>query len=100
MLLEGLPAIVVFAPLLLPVAETLHINSLQYGIVLLIAMGIGSFAPPIGAGLYVAAAIGETSVTKVMRPAWFYTAILLVGILVIAVAPAITTALPSAFGRG
>jgi tripartite ATP-independent transporter DctM subunit len=100
MLLEGLPAIVVFAPLLLPVATTLHINSLQYGIVLLIAMGIGSFAPPIGAGLYVAAAIGETSITKVMRPAWFYTAILLVGILIIAVVPSITTALPSAFGRG
>lgn len=100
MLLEGLPAIVVFAPLLLPVATTLHINDLQYGIVLLIAMGIGSFAPPIGAGLYVAAAIGETSITKVMRPAWFYTAILLVGILIIAVVPSITTALPSAFGRG
>lgn len=100
MLLEGLPAIVVFAPLLLPVATTLHINALQYGIVLLIAMGIGSFAPPIGAGLYVAAAIGETSITKVMRPAWFYTAILLIGILIIAIVPSITTALPSAFGRG
>lgn len=92
-LLEGLPSIVVFAPLFLPIAQGLGINPLQYGIALLIAMGIGSFAPPIGAGLYVAAVIGETTVEKVMRPAFMYTAILLVGLAVVASVPAITLVL-------
>ncbi|WP_432831030.1 TRAP transporter large permease subunit [Dactylosporangium sp. CA-092794] len=98
-LLEGLPAIVVFAPLLLPVAVDLGVDPLQYAVVLIIAMGIGSFAPPLGAGLYVAAAIGQTTVEKVMKPAAVYTGVLIVGLAIVAALPQITLVVPHFFGR-
>ena len=99
-LLEGLPALLVFAPLLLPIATALGVNPLQYGIVLVVAMGIGAFAPPIGVGLYVACAIGETTVEKTMRPSLFYTAVLIAGLAVLTWIPAITLFFPHLFGLG
>ena len=54
-LLEGLPAVLIFAPLLLPIAINFGIDPVQYAMVLIISMGIGSFAPPAGVGFYVAA---------------------------------------------
>ena len=55
--LESFVTIVILAPLLLPVAQQLGINPLQYGIVMTEAFGIGSILPPIGIALYVACAI-------------------------------------------
>jgi len=49
-LLEGLPAIIILAPLLMPIAVSTGFDSVQYAIVLILAMGIGAFMPPIGIG--------------------------------------------------
>ena len=48
--LEGAAALIIFGPLLVPVAAELGIAPLHYGVVLVIAMGIGLFAPPLGLG--------------------------------------------------
>ena len=53
-LLEGLPALIILAPLLLPIATGFGIDAVQYGIVLILAMGVGAFMPPVGIGFYVA----------------------------------------------
>ena len=42
-LLEGLPALIILAPLLLPIATGMGIDAVQYGIVLILAMGVGRF---------------------------------------------------------
>jgi tripartite ATP-independent transporter DctM subunit len=55
-LLEGLPALIILAPLLLPIAGSIGLSELHFGIVLLIAMGVGAFLPP--AGVSVAAQAG------------------------------------------
>ncbi len=57
--LEGIPAIVLFGPLLFPIAKELGINEVYYAIVAVLAMGIGLFSPPLGAGYYAACAIGK-----------------------------------------
>ena len=57
-MLEGAAALIIFGPLLVPVAGQIGINGLHYGVVLVIAMGIGLFAPPLGLGLYGACLIG------------------------------------------
>ena len=56
-LLEGLPALIILAPLLLPIATGLGIDAVQYGIVLILAMGVGAFMPPVGIGFYVASTV-------------------------------------------
>jgi TRAP-type C4-dicarboxylate transport system permease large subunit len=59
--LEGLPAIVLFGPLLFPVAKTMGVHEVHYAMVVILAMGIGLFAPPFGVGFYGACAIGRTN---------------------------------------
>jgi tripartite ATP-independent transporter DctM subunit len=94
--LEGLPAILIFAPLLVPLVPEFGINPLHFGIVLLIAMGIGSFAPPIGIGFYVACAISKTTVELATRPMLPYLAVLVVALLIVALFPDVTLVLPRA----
>ncbi|MGC2087230.1 MAG: TRAP transporter large permease subunit, partial [Bradyrhizobium sp.] len=60
--LEGAAALIIFGPLLLPVAVRLGVDPLHFGVVLVIAMGIGLFAPPLGLGLYGACLIGKVPV--------------------------------------
>ena len=55
--LEGAPALIIFAPILVPIAIQLGFNPLHFGIVMIMAMGFGLFSPPIGLGLYTTCAI-------------------------------------------
>jgi len=96
--LEGFPAILISAPILLPVAERLGIDPLQYGILLVMAVGIGVFLPPVGIGYYIACAIGEAPTNKTMKPSLVYNVWLVVGLVVVMLVPAITLAVPHAFG--
>ena len=57
--LEGIPAIVLFGPLLFPVAKAMGVHEVHYAMVVILAMGIGLFAPPFGVGFYGACAIGR-----------------------------------------
>ena len=96
--LEGAAALIVFGPLLLPVAVKLGVNPLHFGVVLVIAMGIGLFAPPLGLGLYGACLIGKVPIEETVKPILGYLGLLFLCLLVIAFVPAISTALPHAFG--
>jgi TRAP-type C4-dicarboxylate transport system permease large subunit len=96
--LEGAPALIIFGPLLIPIASDLGINTLQFGIVLIIAMGLGLFSPPFGVGLYTACAVGQVPIEKVARPIVKYLIVLGVGLLVIAFVPWVSLALPNVLG--
>lgn len=96
--LEGAPALIIFGPLLFPTALKLGINPLHFGILLIIAMGIGLFAPPLGVGLYTACAVGGVPMERVTRPIMKYLAVLFATLLLIAFVPAITLAAPRWFG--
>jgi tripartite ATP-independent transporter DctM subunit len=96
--LEGAAALIIFGPLLLPVAVKLGIDPLHFGVVLVTAMGIGLFAPPLGLGLYGACLIGNVPIEQTVKPIVGYLGLLLLCLLVVAFVPAISTALPRAFG--
>ena len=70
--LEGIPAIVLFGPLLFPIARAVGIHEVHYAMVVILAMGIGLFAPPFGVGYYAACAIGRVAPAEGMRPIWGY----------------------------
>src|SRR6202011_3141381 len=96
--LEGAAALIIFGPLLVPVATQLGIAPLHFGVVLVIAMGLGLFAPPLGLGLYGACLIGNVPIEQTIKPILGYLGLLLLCLLVIAFVPAISTALPRALG--
>ena len=96
--LEGAAALIIFGPLLLPVAVRLGIDGLHFGVVLVIAMGIGLFAPPLGLGLYGACLIGEVPIEATVKPMLGYLGLLLACLLVIAFVPGLTLWLPRLLG--
>jgi tripartite ATP-independent transporter DctM subunit len=85
--LEGIPAIVLFGPLLFPIARIVGIHEVHYAMVVILSMGIGLFAPPFGVGYYAACAIGRVDPAEGIRPIWPYLLALLVGIIVVAAVP-------------
>jgi tripartite ATP-independent transporter DctM subunit len=85
--LEGIPAIVVFAPLLFPIAQTLGIDPVHYAIIMVLGMSLGLFTPPLGIGFYQACAIGRVAPDRAMKAIWPYMASLLVATIVVALVP-------------
>jgi tripartite ATP-independent transporter DctM subunit len=93
-LLEGLPALIILGPLLIPLAGQYGINPVHYSMIIILSMGTGIFMPPIGIGFYVSCAVSESRLegsAKAMLP---YLAALIAGIALIAFVPSITLALP------
>jgi tripartite ATP-independent transporter DctM subunit len=85
--LEGIPAIVLFGPLLFPIAKLVGIHEVHYAMVVVLAMGLGLFAPPFGVGYYAACAIGKVNPDEGIRPILAYMLALLVGLIAVAAVP-------------
>lgn len=90
-LLEGLPAILILAPIMFPIARKLGIHDIHYSMVVVTAMNIGLMMPPIGIGFFVACRIGNTSPDEVMGAIWPYIMALIAGLVVIAAVPWLST---------
>jgi tripartite ATP-independent transporter DctM subunit len=89
--LEGIPAIVLFGPLLFPIARQVGVHDVHYAMVVILAMGIGLFAPPFGVGYYAACAISRINPDEGMKPIVGYMVALLIGTLIVAAVPWIST---------
>ena len=85
--LEGIPAVVLFGPLLFPAARAIGIHEVHYAMVVILSMGVGLFAPPFGVGYYAACAIGRVSPDAAMRRIWPYLLAVLAGLVVVAAVP-------------
>lgn len=89
--LEGIPAIVLFGPLLFPIAKQVGVHEVHYAMVVILAMGIGLFAPPFGVGYYGACAISKVNPDEGLKHIWGYMAALLIGLVIVAAVPWIST---------
>ena len=92
-ILEGIPAIVLFAPLLFPVAVELGVNEIHYAMIVILSLGLGLFSPPLGVGYYMACAISKINPNEGLRPIWGYMAVLALGVVIVALVPWFSTAL-------
>ena len=86
-MLEGLPAMVLFGPLMFPIAQGLGVNGIHYAIVAILSMSLGLFLPPFGVGFYITCAIGGADPNRTMRYLWPYLGALAIGVMVIAAVP-------------
>ena len=94
-ILEGVPAVVMLTPILLPLARQLGIDPVHYGTVIVATQGISVFLPPVGVSLLVACSVGGVEPAEVARPLWPYLALMLALTVVIALVPGIVLFLPS-----
>jgi tripartite ATP-independent transporter DctM subunit len=93
-LLEGLPALLIFGPILFPISRSIGIDPVHYGIVVIAAMGVAFFLPPVGVGLTIAASVGRVDIDDVSRTFMPYLLALLAGLALVAASPWITLVLP------
>jgi tripartite ATP-independent transporter DctM subunit len=85
--LEGIPAIVLFGPLLFPIAREVGVHEVHYAIVAILSMSLGLFAPPLGVGFYMACAIGKVSPDLAIGRVWIYLGALVIGVILIVMFP-------------
>ncbi|MGH8797274.1 MAG: TRAP transporter large permease, partial [Caldimonas sp.] len=85
--LEGIPAIVLFGPLLFPIARAVGIHEVHYAMVAVLSMGLGLFSPPFGVGYYAACVISRVSPDEGIRPIIGYMVALVIGIVIVAAVP-------------
>jgi tripartite ATP-independent transporter DctM subunit len=85
--LEGIPAVVLFGPLVFPIAREVGVHEVHYAMVIILAMGMGLFAPPFGVGYYAACAIGRVDPAQGIKPIGGYMLALLIGTAVVAAVP-------------
>ena len=98
-ILEGVPAVILLTPIMLPIARNLGIDPVHYGIVIVACQGISVFTPPVGVSLFVACSIGKVTVTEVGKPLLPYLAVMALVLLVIAYLPEISLLLPKLIFR-
>jgi C4-dicarboxylate transporter DctM subunit len=98
-ILEGVPAVILLTPIMLPIAETLGIDPVHYGIIIVACQGISVFTPPVGVSLFVACSIGKVSVTEVAKPLLPYLGVMALVLLLIAYFPHLSLFLPGLIFR-
>jgi tripartite ATP-independent transporter DctM subunit len=89
--LEGIPAIVLFGPLLFPIAKAAGVHEVHYAMVVIFSMGIGLFAPPFGVGYYGACAVSKVNPDEGIKHIWGYIGAMLVGLVIVAAFPWFST---------
>ena len=89
--LEGIPAVVLFGPLLFPIAKSFGIDEVQYAMVAILGMGVGLFAPPLGFGYYAACALGKVSPDNAMGRMVPYLSSIVVALVIVAAVPWFST---------
>ena len=98
MLMDMAPIILITTPILLPIATSIGIDPIQYGIMLVLNCGIGLLTPPVGAVLFIGSGIAKRPMEKVVREMLPFYAFMVIALLLITFIPAITMCIPWALG--
>ena len=98
MIMDMAPIILITTPILLPIATSIGIDPIQYGIMLVLNCGIGLLTPPVGAVLFIGSGIAKRPMEKVVREMLPFYAFMVIALLLITFIPAITMCIPWALG--
>jgi tripartite ATP-independent transporter DctM subunit len=95
--LEGTPAIIILIPIFFPIITQFGIDPLHYCILVVAAIGIGVFIPPIGMGIFIACSFAGIDMGRCIRPFMPFAIVLFVGLIIISFFPWFTLVLPNTF---
>jgi C4-dicarboxylate transporter DctM subunit len=98
--LDLTPAMILLVPILMPIAkDVVGMDAVQFGVTLVLALGIGQSTPPVGVGLFVACSVGNATIGEVSRSLAPFLLAMIVVLLVTAYWSPLTTALPTVLLR-
>jgi tripartite ATP-independent transporter DctM subunit len=93
MFIEGAAAIIVLAPILVPVAKSFGIDPVHFGIIMVVNLAIGFITPPFGINLFAACTVAKISVQKIIPPTIAFIGVVVACLMVITYVPAISLTL-------
>lgn len=97
MFMDLVPALVLFAPILLPVAEAAGYDSVHFGIIMIMTLGIGLVTPPVGNCIYLGSVIARVGVGRLSIASLPFLAVNMMALCLVAFWPWLTLALPKLF---
>lgn len=92
------PAILIFTPIFLPIAQSFGMSAVQFGVVMIFNMCIGTMTPPVGSVLFISCGISKVSIESVIKKLLPYLAVLIGLLMLVTFVPALSLALPAAVG--
>ena len=92
---EGIPVLIVFAPILVPAMEAYGVDTMYFGVVLVLTVLVGSITPPVGSLLYLGASIAQTTVSKAGKEVWIFVAMIMIVIALLVIFPQLVLFLPN-----
>ncbi|MEM8728322.1 MAG: TRAP transporter large permease [Pseudomonadota bacterium] len=97
--IEGIPILIIFTPVLLPVILGLDIDPVFFGVIMVMSVVIGSVTPPVGILTYISCSIGGITISQAMRGLLPFCAVLIVVLLICTVFPAVIMTVPTLLGN-
>ena len=98
MIMDMAPIILIATPILLPVAQSVGLHPIQFGIMMILNCGIGLLTPPVGAVLFIGSAVAKRPMEKVVKATLPFYLCMIIALLLISFIPAISLWLPKLFG--
>lgn len=95
--METLCAIMILAPIFLPIVTAVGVNPVHFGIIMVVNLAIGFITPPLGINLFVASRVGKAQLSEVIQGIIPFIVVMIVDLLLITYIPAISTFLPNLF---
>ncbi|MBW5800023.1 TRAP transporter large permease [Halomonas elongata] len=95
MFIEAAAAILIFVPILLPIAVSYGFDPIHFGIIMVVNLAMGMFTPPVGLNLFVASQITHIGIARLTWAVMPFVAIVLINLLIISLLPFLSTWLPS-----
>lgn len=97
MVMDMAPLILIVTPILLPVATTVGMDPVHFGVLLILCLGVGLITPPVGTVLFVGSAIGRISIERATKGLWPFYVAMIVAVLLVAYIPSLSLWLPELF---
>lgn len=97
-IMDMAPIILIATPILMPIATSIGIDPIQFGIIVVLNCGIGLLTPPVGAVLFIGSAVAKRPMEKVVKATLPFYACMLVALLLLTFVPDVSLAIPKLLG--
>jgi tripartite ATP-independent transporter DctM subunit len=94
-IMDMAPIILITTPILLPIAKSIGIDPIQFGIILILNCGIGLLTPPVGTVLFIGSAVSKVPIERLVKATWPFYLCMIVALLLITFVPEISLYLPN-----
>jgi tripartite ATP-independent transporter DctM subunit len=93
------PIILITTPILLPLAQSIGINEIQFGIMLILNTGIGLLTPPVGAVLFIGSAVSKVPLERLVKATLPFYICMILALLLVTFVPEISNFIPNLFAK-